>query len=869
VPDLVFKQLVAVVDGRTTMLCLSCAGQVRRVSEPYETMNGPLDVPPFHLHCRSISVPWMSGMESDVLARARAEILTRSVKSRTARQPPVPGGPKTLASDELPSLVPPEVAKVAANTDLPFVAAELRSGFVLAHPERFVAAANGGGISNTYWLTDTVAKERWVLKRGMYHAESVNELVATELANRTGLLRSEVIRAGPQEVDGNGWLLIKHAEDVEASRRYKVVGTGGSHAKIAQMGPTLEDPADAVRALVHDFVVDEADAKGGNMLLLSRDAGKTVRLQPIDRSLSLMGWRGAVEPGATRVTAGDWSLAGRLKVKSLRDYMKTRGAPRGLHDLVQNLGEDPETARKLIAAYDDTVAKLSAVNVEDLVLAHGQAVPGYAQEAATLIKSRIEILQTERSRMLAQMGLKEPKAVQVVEDAATARLRKIGQEFLYEPTTFPDEFRTYTRFVDSKLGVGEAQRAALEVEIGRMVDRFPVMERLRWVEWGKPANEASVASYSSSAQRLLMSEAKWSDLDAMHADSVKFGKSGWWVPVSGSAPPMRATITHELGHFIDDMSRKAVRTSETDELAFQSNVGPVEFEGLPVDKLADVELTQIETMWERIGAEMSKTSKQANKRPLTAKEAFDEKNVKRYGSRLLSRYGAYSRKEFVAEAFSEYMTSNSPQTVEAATVSSSHAAAAQTIHDLTFAEGLGRSGKRAAAEANREAFAGQGPVQREIADLVGRWTGAIGDIDTMRAEMAAGQWGNVLQAANSGTEAPTLFRGMYARDDAMERLIVNAAAGDEIDMGRLASFTESDYHANSFARGANSSLVIQLKNARGLDIGRISNTPGEEEWLVAGKAKVTRVVSRKVEAAEDEEGFPTTHVVVEAVWQAS
>jgi hypothetical protein len=68
-------------------------------------------------------------------------------------------------------------------------------------------------------------------------------------------------------------------------------------------------------------------------------------------------------------------------------------------------------------------------------------------------------------------------------------------------------------------------------------------------------------------------------------------------------------------------------------------------------------------MWERIGAEMSKTSKQANKRPLTAKEAFDEKNVKRYGSRLLSRYGAYSRKEFVAEAFSEYMTSNSPRAV--------------------------------------------------------------------------------------------------------------------------------------------------------------------------------------------------------------
>jgi hypothetical protein len=902
VPDLVFKQLVAVVDGRTTMLCLSAAGQVRRVSEPYETMNGPLDVPPFHLHCRSISVPWMSGMESDLLARARAEILSRPVKARTARQPPVPGGPKTLASDELPSLPPPpEVAAIPAGTELSYVAPELRSSFVLSHPERFVAEANGGGISHTYWVTDKAGRfgpERWVLKRGEYRTESANEIVASEMANRAGLIQSEVIRAGPMG-DGNGWVLIRHAEETVPSRKYKVVGTGGSHAKIAALAPKLEEPTDAVRALVHDFVVDEADAKGGNMLLLSRNAGETVRLQPIDRSMSLMGWRGAVEPGATRVTAGDWSLAGRLKVNSLREYMKTRGAPKGLHDLVQNLAEDKTIARELIAAYDDTVAKLAAVDLDEVIAQAGMEGADYAVETRALMTRRIEILQTERSRFLAQMGLTPERIAAVADDPATARLRTIGQEYLYpsEGRAY-DGGRVYARYWEGdfgkttlKNGAMREQTAQLEVEIGRMVDRFPVLERLRRVEWGQPQSETAIATYKSGQQELTLTTSSWADMERMRDDAQRYSRTGWWVPVSESAPALRATLTHELGHFIDDMSRKAVASSgRASAEVFESNVGPVEFTGYAVEALDDVYLPQIETMWERIGAEMAKTSKQANKRALTAAQAFDEKNVARYGRRLLSQYSSTSRHEFVAEAFSEYMTSNSPRAVarivgetfeelfgsravvqeaaqEAAAVSG-HAAAADTLHDLTFAEGLGRSGKRAAAETNREAFAGQGPVQKEIADLVGQWTGAIGDIDTIRTEMAAGQWSDVLQAANSGTEAPTLFRGMYARDDAMEKLIVNAAAGDEIDMGRLASFTESDMHANSFAHGANSSLVIQLKNARGLDIGRISNTPGELEWLVAGKAKVTRVVSRVVEDAE-EEGFPTTHVVVEAIWQAS
>jgi hypothetical protein len=721
VPDLVLKQLVAVVDSRTTMICLACNGQIKAVSEPFDTLNGPIDEPPFHVHCRSMSVPWMRGMVSGLRAEANAEILRRPLAQRRfgpggyqGKLPPRPRATSPEAASGVDEALGPDVSAFAADEDVQFLPPDVRASFILAHPERFVPEANGGGISHTYWVTDKVTKTRWVLKRGEYHAGSVNEVVSTELANRVGLLRSQVIRAGPVEADGNGWVLIRHAEDVEGSR-YKVVGTGGGHAKIAKLGPKLADPTDAVRVLVHDFVVDEADAKGGNMLLLSDDAGKTVRLQPIDRSLSLMGWRGAVEPGQTRVTAGDWSLAGRLKVSSLREYMKTRGSPKGVHDLVQTLAEDPATAKKLVAAYDDTVAKLSAVNVEDLVVAHGQAVPGYAEEAAALIRRRIELLQTERSRMLAQMGLKDTPAAPLVENVATVDLRKIGQEYLYSSEKRSDG-QVYARYWEGdygkttlKDGPLAAQTAQLEVEIGRMVDRFPVMDRLSRVEWGEPKNDAAWAMYFPGSQRLKLSARAWTDMAGAHAQAVEYARAGWWVPVSEAAPEMRGVLTHELGHFLDDMSRKAFRTPDTDELieAFDTNVGAVEFKHVAPEVLDDVYLPQIETMWERIGVEMARTSTQAEQRTLTAAQAFDEKNVALYAKRVLSRYGGRNRHEFVAEAFSEYMTSNSPRPVA-------------RIVGETFEEIFGKP-SAVAAKAVQEAEAAQvAAVQAEVVETAVR-----------------------------------------------------------------------------------------------------------------------------------------------------
>lgn len=80
--DLLSKQLIAVIDRRTTMCCLRAAGQIRPVDEPYDTIFGQIDSPPFHDHCRSISVPWMPGFVQSLRADANKEIRRRPDKEK-------------------------------------------------------------------------------------------------------------------------------------------------------------------------------------------------------------------------------------------------------------------------------------------------------------------------------------------------------------------------------------------------------------------------------------------------------------------------------------------------------------------------------------------------------------------------------------------------------------------------------------------------------------------------------------------------------------------------------------------------------------------------------------------------------------------
>lgn len=79
------------------MVCLRAAGQIRPVDQPFETLMGLYDAPPFHVHCRDLVAPWVTGMVSDQRARAAAEIRKRPAKEKrfgpegyTGKLPPPP-----------------------------------------------------------------------------------------------------------------------------------------------------------------------------------------------------------------------------------------------------------------------------------------------------------------------------------------------------------------------------------------------------------------------------------------------------------------------------------------------------------------------------------------------------------------------------------------------------------------------------------------------------------------------------------------------------------------------------------------------------------------------------------------------------------
>lgn len=84
--DLVFKQAVAVIDKRTTLICVDVAGQIVPVTEPFETMAGTYDVPPFHVHCRTMVAPWVEGFVNDQRRLANAELKRRPKKHRDKRK---------------------------------------------------------------------------------------------------------------------------------------------------------------------------------------------------------------------------------------------------------------------------------------------------------------------------------------------------------------------------------------------------------------------------------------------------------------------------------------------------------------------------------------------------------------------------------------------------------------------------------------------------------------------------------------------------------------------------------------------------------------------------------------------------------------
>ena len=93
-PDLIFKQVWSQIDERTTLVCLNAAGQVRPVDVPFDTLLGQYDAPPFHMGCRSISLPYLMGQTSTQRSDANAELQRRPVAERDARKAKLPPRPR-------------------------------------------------------------------------------------------------------------------------------------------------------------------------------------------------------------------------------------------------------------------------------------------------------------------------------------------------------------------------------------------------------------------------------------------------------------------------------------------------------------------------------------------------------------------------------------------------------------------------------------------------------------------------------------------------------------------------------------------------------------------------------------------------------
>jgi len=149
--DSVYKQVVAKIDSRTTVVCLHAAGQIRPLDEPFDTLNGDVQVPPFHWGCRSVIIPWAPGMIQRYRDEANTELRARPIEERRL-------GPDGEIGGRVPGL--PEPAEVvplpddlAANPGLPIddVPPEHRVQYMRANAARFDIHSNQKG---SWWVKD-------------------------------------------------------------------------------------------------------------------------------------------------------------------------------------------------------------------------------------------------------------------------------------------------------------------------------------------------------------------------------------------------------------------------------------------------------------------------------------------------------------------------------------------------------------------------------------------------------------------------------------------------------------------------------------------------------------------------------------------
>jgi hypothetical protein len=97
------KQIIATVDDVTTMVCLDAAGQIRPIDQPFHTIAGEFQHPPFHIWCRSVVIPYLEGFITGHRQQANAEISRRPLEHRrkgpTGIGAPIPPPPHGATHD--------------------------------------------------------------------------------------------------------------------------------------------------------------------------------------------------------------------------------------------------------------------------------------------------------------------------------------------------------------------------------------------------------------------------------------------------------------------------------------------------------------------------------------------------------------------------------------------------------------------------------------------------------------------------------------------------------------------------------------------------------------------------------------------------
>jgi hypothetical protein len=320
---------------------------------------------------------------------------------------PGPGGtvasPATTADFPAPTILPPAFPQVSSVDEL-------------LEGDRFSAEPLGGGVSETWLITDPETGHRFILKHnatdvGDYDSDAsyddwggegpsevfdaTNEVVASRFHQAVGHSWPRAQFASPNEDD---WSLMHHVDDFPDDGELLVTGAeglgAGDYQGIGDLAHRLDDPLEPLRILVADYVLDNTDRHSLNWLVMSAGSSGKVKPVPIDHAYTLLGR--ASSAGHTPDSYLDERLE---KAPSLPDYLAGFNAPAAFHQLHHRAVQDQLVERSQARAeYDRLVDRWSAaleeVNLDDIV------DPDYRRRVRELVSERIADLRRNRTSYL-------------------------------------------------------------------------------------------------------------------------------------------------------------------------------------------------------------------------------------------------------------------------------------------------------------------------------------------------------------------------------------------------------------------------------------------------------------------------------------